>query len=282
MFQPSGHLLSLLLLPSCPELDAILLQEQSRKTKVPVVLQREEKQSRKLGRGGLGASEQDIISLVAGTDRERDTNYASPSSDEDVIESDLSMNESDYPLRNESLLQKLLYSDQPPAGHANGKPYDVLEKAQVEEPPPLEDDSTKAGSDGTVPVSTANGTPTQSITSTAVIPTSKPPHEPPTTSATHTSSRAASTTTTNTTDDWSSISSLFGSQDRTLESAIVQAVGIEKLTRLGRVTSARVMIESLQLDPSALDRIHSLQRKTKGRIVGSQIPWSAETTSGRY
>lgn len=67
-------------------------------------------------------------------------------------------------------------------------------------------------------------------------------------------------------DSWSSLS-FFGRQDKALEATILQAIGMEKLTRLGRVTSARVTVEHLQLDASAAKNI---QRRKK--ISGTLQP----------
>ncbi len=229
---------------------------------------------------------------MVGTDSERDLDHVGLSSDEDefgvdFMESDFSMNESDYPLRNESLLQKLLYSGETAltgltSKQLRQKPDELQKEICSTSVRPGEDGScpplpSPPGTDGGLPVDTTGQPPIPSTHPTG-DPTSKPSQTPSTTSETLEGSRATSTTTTN---DWSSASSLFGLQDRTLESAIVQAVGMERLTRLGRVTSARVVVETLQLDPSALDTIHSLQRKKKGRTTDSQLLRSAVPASGR-
>ena len=77
-------------------------------------------------------------------------------------------------------------------------------------------------------------------------------------------------------DSWSTLS-FFGRQDRALESTILQAIGMEKLTRLGRVTSARVTVECLQLDPSAMENLPLMQKKK----MASKIPQPA-VPSSRY
>ncbi len=273
-------------LPSCPEIDALLLMDQPHKSKHLKALGSADNKSQKAMPRGPPASEQGIINLVVGTDCEQSPERASQSSGEegvDLMESDISMDESDYPLRDGSLLQQLLYSGEAVGGLTDKRSGEGLQMENVspivrpgedESCPPL---PSRAETDESVPV-TGSGPPAQP--STAPDPTSKPLHVPSTASLTQGSSAAAST---GTTDDWSSVSSLFGLKDRSLESAIVQAVGMEKLTRLGRVTSARVVVESLQLDPAALETIHSLQRRKKSRRVEvSRVPWSAVSALGRY
>ena len=39
------------------------------------------------------------------------------------------------------------------------------------------------------------------------------------------------------------------------EEEIARTMGVEQLTRLGRATSARVVVDTLHLDPAAVDRI---------------------------
>ena len=75
-------------------------------------------------------------------------------------------------------------------------------------------------------------------------------------------------------DSWSSLS-LFGRQDKALEATILQAVGMEKLTRLGRVTSARVAVERLQLDANAAKEMQRRKRVSK-------TPQHAVVPSSRY
>lgn len=52
-----------------------------------------------------------------------------------------------------------------------------------------------------------------------------------------------------------SLSSLFGQTTQSLENDIAQSVGLEQLTRLSRATCARVVVESLHIDPTATDTI---------------------------
>jgi len=63
------------------------------------------------------------------------------------------------------------------------------------------------------------------------------------------------------TDSLSTLSSFMGRHDRSLETAILRLIGMEKLTKLGRVNSARVRIECLQVDYSAVQNIRSVQKR---------------------
>lgn len=60
-----------------------------------------------------------------------------------------------------------------------------------------------------------------------------------------------------------SLSSQFGQSAAALENDIARSVGLEQLTRLSRATSARVVVDSLQVDPSAVNTImaHNTSKK---------------------
>lgn len=106
----------------------------------------------------------------------------------------------------------------------------------------------------------------------------KPPH---CTSRTSTSTHLQGLQELTNVGSWSTLSSLMGGRhDRSLESAILRSVGMEKLTRLGRVTSARVMVENLQLDTSAVESICSTHRKkASSRIPQPLTRYSTSLTS---
>ena len=53
----------------------------------------------------------------------------------------------------------------------------------------------------------------------------------------------------------------FGECGVPSEEEIARSMGVEQLTRLGRATSARVVVDTLQLDPTALDKILSTKYK---------------------
>ena len=75
------------------------------------------------------------------------------------------------------------------------------------------------------------------------------------------------------TDSLATLSSYFVKGQGSLEAAIVSAIGLERLTQLGRVGSARITIDSLQIGPSFAQQIlthHRLKKKT-GQ-AGSNIP----------
>lgn len=83
------------------------------------------------------------------------------------------------------------------------------------------------------------------------------------------------------TDSMSTLSSHFSG--RSLESAIVSSVGMERLTCLGRVTSARVSVDGLELDTSAVDDIlASSRQKKKSSKSGLKMASSQVESSTRY
>lgn len=60
-----------------------------------------------------------------------------------------------------------------------------------------------------------------------------------------------------------SLSTQFGQSPEALETDIAKSVGLEQLTRLSRATRARVVVDSLQVDPSAVNIImaHNTSKK---------------------
>ena len=80
------------------------------------------------------------------------------------------------------------------------------------------------------------------------------------------------------TDSLSTLSSFMGRHDKSLESAILSLIGMEKLTKLGRVSSARVRIERLHVDHSAIDSVYAIQRKKK---AASKLPLPVQQSSAK-
>ena len=80
------------------------------------------------------------------------------------------------------------------------------------------------------------------------------------------------------TDSLSTLSSFMGRHDKSLESAILSLIGMEKLTKLGRVSSARVRIERLHVDHSAIEDIYAIQRKKK---TASKLPLPVQLSSAK-
>lgn len=66
------------------------------------------------------------------------------------------------------------------------------------------------------------------------------------------------------TDSLTTLSSYLAKDHNSLETAIVSAIGLEKLTQLGRVGSARITMGSLKLEPSFIRQI--LTQHTEKRV----------------
>lgn len=64
----------------------------------------------------------------------------------------------------------------------------------------------------------------------------------------------------------SSLASFFTSGQKSaesVESVVLHSVGMERLTRLGRVTSVRVTVEKLQLAPMGIEVVKSQEKNKK-------------------
>ena len=85
------------------------------------------------------------------------------------------------------------------------------------------------------------------------------------------------------TDSLTTLSSYFVKGRGSLEAAIVSAIGLERLTQLGRVGSARITIDSLQIDPSSAQQIltHHREKKKTGQD-GSNIPVPTNSSKRYY
>ena len=84
------------------------------------------------------------------------------------------------------------------------------------------------------------------------------------------------------TDSLTALSSYFVKGQSSLEEAIVSAIGLEKLTQLGRVGSARITVGSLQIEPSfAKEILTQQQEKKRAGKTGSNVPLPIHSTK-RY
>ena len=78
------------------------------------------------------------------------------------------------------------------------------------------------------------------------------------------------------------LSSYFVKGQSSLEAAIVSAIGLEKLTQLGRVGSARITVGSLQIEASFAKEVLTQQQENKrAGKTGSSIPLPIHSTK-RY
>ena len=88
------------------------------------------------------------------------------------------------------------------------------------------------------------------------------------------------------TDSLTALSSYFVKGQSSLEAAIVSAIGLEKLTQLGRVGLARITVGSLQMEPSFTEEILTQQqeRKREGKNSSSApLPiYSTKRYSAHY
>ena len=84
------------------------------------------------------------------------------------------------------------------------------------------------------------------------------------------------------TDSLTALSSYFVKGQSSLEEAIVSAIGLEKLTQLGRVGSARITVGSLQIEPSfAKEILTQQQEKKRAGKTDSNVPLPIHSTK-RY
>ena len=210
---------------------------------------------------------------------------------------DISVTETDYPLHDKDLLSKLLYGgdrEVDPVGDmdkdrnitASDGVNELGVDTQATPKPTVRDTNSKHNplSDGVVLQSrhereSSHPTPpgahplqTQAP-NTEVLPATK------LTSKLSTMKKNGSGTDLNSGDDNGSslttLSSYLSLGERSLESVIVRSLGVERLTRLGRVTRARVCIDTLEVDCALVDKVVD-QRQTKrtGSRHKSQIPLS--------
>ena len=220
---------------------------------------------------------------------------SSEEEDELNILSDVSLDDFDYPLHNEALLSALCL-DQPPRNdvttgqeknnlvsiHAGESGLQTEEKSTENPCGKLE--QLIVGVDKNEPsVPTKNEpfmlssklTEEQQSIAAAVLPSDSQEGSESVTSGCSQRSKEK-------TDSLTTLSSYFAKGQSSLEAVIVSAIGLEKLTRLGRVSSACITVGSLQIDPSfARDILTRQQEKKKTSKAGSSIPLPVHSTK-RY
>ncbi len=193
------------------------------------------------------SSEEDEDDIVAGLD-------------------DISVVEPDYPLHNQHLLSRLLYEndneDLPNSAHSS-KPFHKPVENEHQNDIGLSNRNVEClAAKQNLPshISPDSEAPTQEVTASKL--TSK--------LATKDPLSAGSSLT--------AFSSYLGSGERSLEGSIVRSLGLEKLTNLGRVSRARVAVESLEVEPGLVHKVLK-ERGSKGTGKKSLIPLSQSSSS---
>ncbi len=187
--------------------------------------------------------------------------------DDDIIAGldDISVTEPDYPLYDQHLLARLLYDEEhipnsdlesrsplKPESPNNTDLSSPTEESQdaVDLPPPRTSPGLKPPS---------QELPGSKLTSKLTI------KDPPSTGSNRTA-----------------LSSYLGSGEKSLEGSIVRSLGLEKLTDLGRVSRARVAVESLSVEAGLVHRVLTQRgNKLTARENRSLFPLSCGSSS-RY
>lgn len=206
---------------------------------------------------------------------------SSEEEDELNVLSDVSLDDSDYPLHNEALLSNLMNLQSGEDDHqtegnsiqnAEEKPVDNDEN---EHSVPTKNEPFKLSSklseeqQSVAAVTDSPGSPQQDGTGSEQVSSVR--------SVTSDSSQRSKET-----DSLTALSSYFVKGQSSLESAVVSAIGLEKLTQLGRVGSARITVGSLQVEPSFAEEILTQQQeKKRAGKSGSSIPMPLHSTK-RY
>ena len=163
---------------------------------------------------------------------------------------DISLTEPDYPLHNKDLLARLLYED-------HGEPPTV-------DTTPLCTDSNKGNDTATLDnppqVTSVDAEPSQKSATDDTLPQGSPLHNDHAND--FPSSKLSSKLAQEASQSGTTLSSYLGSGERSLESSIVRALGMEKLTSMGRVSRARVCVESLEVETALMDQVLS-QRQSE-------------------
>lgn len=226
---------------------------------------------------GLSSDEDDSVGVVLGVD-------------------DISVTETDYPLRDKDLLSKLLYGGDREVETERDKDKDRNITASEGDPtnelgvdaqatPKDTDRKLSLLTDGVVLHSknekgSSQMSPPEALPLQTQAPNTESEKSFPATKLTSKLSSMKKNepgTDLNSKDDNGSslttLSSYFSLGERSLESAIVRSLGVERLTRLGRVTKARVCIDTLEVDCALVDKVVD-QRQTRrsGSRHKSQIP----------
>ena len=210
------------------------------------------------------------------------------SSDEEHILSDVSLDESDYPLHNGALVSALHSLDQPPpaTGTTDNHGEPDLTK-QGEEKMAKSEDSTVSerqpslptSSEGTTKLSSKLSQDTTVASVTCEQPRDTGSEDKETSPGSVSSSHAHYQDSKTKTDSLTTLSSHFVKGQSSLEAAILSAIGLDRLTQLGRVGSARITIGDLRLEAWHI-RVMLTQHKEKTRVGKpvSSIPPPAHST----
>lgn len=185
---------------------------------------------------------------------------------------DISVTEEDYPLYDDDLLSKLLYR-----GDVEIKTGNDIAHSEGDEPGPVQcatNEPTGLINRGTLnltkerePLKTTPSLPAQPPGSVAEgLLTTK--H---TDKSTTTEKKESAVNSKTAEDDGSSLTTLSSYfshvSERTLESAITRSLGVERLTVLGRVTKARICINTLELDSALVDKTGTLRLAKNSRTT---------------
>lgn len=215
----------------------------------------------------------------------------------DVL-SDVSLDESDYPLHNEQLLSAL-YSLGPPHSTTDGVcPEDegeclvnveeqeekraTTEQSEINKSPPLVPPPKTEPPKLASKLSKKQQQSTPAMTGATHAPNregelSEPDMVSNVESVTLTHSQQSKVKT----DSLTKLSAYFVKGQSALETEIVSAIGLERLTQLGRVGSARLTVASVQMEPSFARQILTQHRERKKKTVhaiGSNVPLPSHST----
>ena len=160
---------------------------------------------------------------------------------------DISLTEPDYPLHNKDLLARLLYED-----HGEHPTTPLCTDSSK--------DSGVAMLDNPPQVISVDAQPSQESTADDTLPQASPLHNEHAND--FPSSKLSSKLAQEASQSGTTLSSYLGSGERSLESSIVRTLGMEKLTSLGRVSRARVCVESLEVEAGLVDQVLS-QRESE-------------------
>lgn len=225
---------------------------------------------------------------------------SSEEEDELNVLSDVSLDDSDYPLHNEAL-QSALYFDRPTASGVTAEQEETnlmnLQSGEddhqtkgngiqnAEEKPVDNDENEHSVPTKNEPFKLSSKLSEEQQSIAAVTDSPGSPQQDGTGSEQVSSVRSVtsdSSQRSKETDSLTALSSYFVKGQSSLESAVVSAIGLEKLTQLGRVGSARITVGSLQVEPSFAEEILTQQQeKKRAGKSGSSIPMPLHSTK-RY
>ena len=228
---------------------------------------------------------------------------SSEEEDELNILSDVSLDESDYPLHNEALLSALYLDHPPTSGVASEQERGGLVSLQAgQKDLQTKEKSVEAGekSEQRVVVDVGENVPLipsknevfklssklaqeeQSVTDTALPSGTQGGSSPEnvchvgSVTSDHSQERSKEKV-----DSLTALSSYFIKGQSSVEAAIVSTIGLEKLTQLSRVGSARITVGSLQVEPSfAREILTRQQEKKRTGKAGTGLPLPINSTKG--